>query len=148
MFSGISSLSVDVKGRFSMPTKHREPLLARGEGSVTLTADSEGCLILYAKPDWQRIADRLMAMSNQVPRVRLLQEQFVGHAEHSEMDAAGRILISPELRAYAKIEAIGMLMGQGDKFYLWDETKYRARVALAQAAAQAPVPPELAGFST
>ncbi len=148
MFSGISSLAVDVKGRIAIPTKHRDVLMQRGEGWVTLTADTDGCLLLYAKPEWQVVADRISAMSNQVPRVRLLQELIVGHADHVEIDGAGRILISPELRAYAKIDKTGVLMGQGNKFYLWDETKYHARVALAQASAQAPVPQELVGFST
>lgn len=148
MFSGISFLSVDVKGRLVIPTRYREELLARGDGWITLTADTDGCLLLYAKPDWDALAKRIMAISNQVPRVRLLQELLVGHADHMQLDSAGRILISPELREYAKIDKVGVLMGQGDKFYLWDETKYRARVALAQASAQAPVPPELAGFST
>ncbi len=150
MFSGISFLSIDIKGRLAIPTKHREALTTRGQGWVTITADAEGCLLLYAKPDWQVVADRIMAMSNQVPRVRLLQELIVGHADHSEMDGAGRILISPELRDYSKIapEQVGVLMGQGNKFYVWDETKYRARIALAQAAAHAPAPAELQGFST
>jgi MraZ protein len=148
MFSGISSLSIDPKGRLAIPTKHRDALSARGGGWVTLTADTDGCLLLYAKSDWQVVADRIMAMSNQVPRVRLLQELIVGHADHVELDGAGRVLISPELRAYAKLDKVGVLMGQGTKFYLWDETKYQARVALAQASAQAPVPPELVGFST
>jgi MraZ protein len=148
MFSGISSLSIDTKGRIAIPTKHRDALSARGEGWITLTADTDGCLLLYAKPDWQVVADRIMAMSNQVPRVRLLQELIVGHADHIELDSAGRVLISPELRAYAKLDKVGVLMGQGNKFYVWDESKYHARVALAQASAQAPAPPELAGFST
>jgi MraZ protein len=148
MFSGISSLAIDVKGRMAIPTKHRDALAAKSEGWVTLTADTDGCLLLYAKSDWEIVADRIMAMSNQVPRVRLLQELIVGHADHIELDTAGRILISPELRAYGKLEAKGVLMGQGNKFYLWDESKYHARVALAQASAQAPVPSELAGFST
>jgi MraZ protein len=148
MFSGTSFLAIDPKGRVAIPTKHRDALIARGEGWITLTADTDGCLLLYAKPEWQAVADRIMAMSNQVPRVRMLQELIVGHADHSELDSAGRILISPELRAYAKLDKTRVLMGQGNKFYVWDESKYHARVALAQAAAQAPVPAELAGFST
>ena len=40
------------------------------------------------------------------------------------MDGAGRILVSQILRDYAKMEKKVMLVGQGKKFELWDESEW------------------------
>ncbi len=48
-----------------------------------------------------------------------------------ELDASGRVLISPELRAAAGIERETMLLGMGQHFELWDKASYEAHEAEA-----------------
>jgi MraZ protein len=43
------------------------------------------------------------------------------------MDANGRILVSRELRDFASLERNGMLIGQGNKFELWDEAAWNEK---------------------
>ena len=51
---------------------------------------------------------------------RRLQRLMVGHAAEIEMDSSGRILIPKELREFAKLTKQAMLVGQGNKFEIWN----------------------------
>ena len=61
--------------------------------------------------------------------------------------AAGRILVPPALRQYARLDKHVVLVGQGRKFELWDEAQWQAQTAQAIAFPANGLPPELAGFS-
>jgi MraZ protein len=52
VFQGTSNLTIDAKGRLSMPTRHRDALLAQCEGRLTLTLHPDGCLLVYPRPVW------------------------------------------------------------------------------------------------
>jgi MraZ protein len=43
------------------------------------------------------------------------------------MDGSGRILITPPLREYARLEKKTVLLGQGNKLELWDEQIWAER---------------------
>jgi MraZ protein len=58
---------------------------------------------------------------------RKLQRLMVGHATDMELDGHGRVLVPPELREFAALEQRGMLVGQGNRFELWDETRWNGR---------------------
>ena len=49
---------------------------------------------------------------------------MVGYATEVDMDANGRILVSRELRDFASLEKNAILIGQGNKFELWDEATW------------------------
>ena len=49
---------------------------------------------------------------------------MVGYATEVEMDGSGRILVSKELREFAGLDKQAMLIGQGNKFELWDEATW------------------------
>ena len=59
---------------------------------------------------------------------------FLGNAVDLELDGAGRILVSPELRAAADIEKEVILLGMGSHLELWDAATYAAKeqAAIAQ----------------
>jgi MraZ protein len=52
---------------------------------------------------------------------------MVGYATEVEMDANGRILVSRELRDFAGLDKQAMLIGQGNKFELWDEDSWNEK---------------------
>ena len=54
---------------------------------------------------------------------------FLGNAMDVDMDATGRVLISPELRAAAGISKDTVLLGMGSYFELWDAATYAAQEA-------------------
>lgn len=122
-------------------------LLAHCAGSLVLTADADGCLLIYPQPDWQPIREKLLKLSALNPRIRALQRLLVGHAEEVVMDGVGRVLVSPTLRSYAGLDKHVMLIGQGNKFELWDEGKWQAQQEAALSLMAGELPPELEGFS-
>lgn len=146
LFRGATQLTLDAKGRLAVPAKHREALSADGSPLV-LTADPSRCLLLYPRADWEPIQARLMALSSFDERIRALQRLLVGHADDVEMDAAGRILVPPALRQYARLDRHVMFVGQGRKFELWDDAAWSEQTAKAAAFPAHGLPPALDGFS-
>ena len=147
MFQGAATINLDSKGRLAIPARHRDMLLAHCAGNLVLTADADGCLLLYPQPEWQPIRDKLNKLSAFNPKSRALQRVLVGHAEDVVMDSAGRVLVSPALRNYAGLDKHVMLIGQGNKFELWDEAKWQAQQQVALSLMSGDLPPELEGFS-
>lgn len=108
----------------AIPTRYRELAASRCEGHFVATIDRDPCLLLYPLPDWEDVERRLMRLPANKPAVRAFQRRMVGHAVEMEMDSHGRILISKELREIAGLERQAMLIGQGNKFELWDEGRW------------------------
>ena len=147
MFRGVAHLNLDSKGRLAVPARHRDALAARCAGRLVITADSDKCLLLYPLPDWEPIQQKLMALSSLNPRIRDLQRLLVGYAEDIEMDAAGRVLISPALRNFAALAKSVLLVGQNNKFELWDREKWDQLHEQSAGFGGGELPPELEGFS-
>lgn len=113
-----------------MPARHRDALAANCEGRLTLTRHPDGCLLVYPRPTWevrrQQIAELPYA-------ARALQRLLLGSAIDVELDSAGRILVSGELRDAAGLGRDVMLLGMGAHFELWDAERLgeHERTALA-----------------
>lgn len=120
MFQGLSKLTLDAKGRISVPSRHRDALIAQCEGRVTLTRHPDGCLLLYPRQRWEQKRAELVKLP--LSR-RVLQRILIGSAVDLELDNAGRILVSPELRAAAGLERDVFLSGVGEHFELWEPTR-------------------------
>jgi MraZ protein len=147
MFQGAAQLNLDTKSRLAIPARYRDALLACCSGHLVLTADADGCLLFYPQPEWEPIREKLLKLSALNPRIRALQRRLIGYAEDVEMDAAGRVLISPALRSYAMLDRHVMLIGQGNKFELWDEARWQAQQEAALSFGTGELPAELEGFT-
>ena len=147
MFRGIAQLTLDSKGRLAVPARHRDVLLERCGGHLVITADADRCLLVYPLPEWEVIQQKLEGLSNLDPRVRELQRRLIGFAVDTEMDGAGRVLLSPALRQYAQLDKAVVLVGQGRKFEIWDQSTWDARMEAPGGLAPGGLPPELEGFS-
>jgi MraZ protein len=128
VFQGASSLSLDAKGRLSMPTRHRDVLGADAANLLTITKHPHGCLMIFPRPEWEKFRERLSALPM---AAQWWKRIFLGNAMDVELDATGRVLVSPELRAAAGIERDVMLLGMGNNFELWDKATYEAKEAEA-----------------
>lgn len=150
VFRGVTQLALDAKGRLAIPGKHRDALAGNSgarERTLVVTADPSRCLLVYPRATWEPIQARLMALSSFNEQIRGLQRLLVGHADEVDMDGAGRILVPPALRQYAGLDHHVVLVGQGRKFELWDDAKWRGETARAITFPAGGLPPELAGFS-
>ncbi len=100
MFRGAAKVTLDVKGRMSLPTRVRDTLAQSGERRVVATVDRDQCVLLYPPADWQKLQDRLMDLPNLNPEARWLQRLMVGYATDLDIDGHGRVLIPGELRDF------------------------------------------------
>lgn len=147
MFRGITQLSLDAKGRLAIPARYRGELTSSCAGHLIVTVDPSRCLLIYPQPAWEPIEQKLNNLSSFNPRTRSLQRLLVGNASDVEMDAAGRILVSPPLRQFASLSKEVVLVGQGAKFELWDEEQWNLQIENALAFKDGDMPLELDGFS-
>ncbi len=128
VFQGASSLTLDAKGRLSVPTRHRDVLSATARGLLTITKHPHGCLMVFPRPEWDLFRDRISALPMSAQWWKRI---FLGNAMDVELDNTGRVLISPELRQSAGIAKDTILLGMGNHFELWDKAAYEAQEAKA-----------------
>ncbi len=124
MFSGVTHLSLDDKGRIAVPALYREEVITSCEGRLVITIDMDHCLLIYPFPQWEKIEQVLMSKPNMDRQVRRLQRLVVGHAQKCDMSAQGRLSIPASLREYAGLDKQATLVGQGKKLELWDTKQW------------------------
>lgn len=127
MFRGVNALNLDTKGRMAMPARYREQLQAQCASQLIVTVDRDRCLLVYPQPEWEQIERKLAGLPNLDIQTRRLQRLLIGYATECGMDGNGRILLPPPLREFAALEKRVVLIGQGNKFELWDERTWNER---------------------
>ena len=50
-----------------------------------------------------------------------------GYASDCQLDAQGRILVPKELREYASLGKQAVILGQGNKFEIWNDKAWEAQ---------------------
>lgn len=121
MFRGVNALSLDTKGRLAIPTRYRDQLEEACGGQLVVTVDRDHCLLVYPLHDWEEIERKLVKLPSLNKAARRLQRLLIGHATEVELDGNGRINVPPLLRDFAQLQKKVVLIGQGNKFELWDE---------------------------
>ncbi|SPE36924.1 Protein MraZ [Burkholderiales bacterium] len=124
MFQGASKLALDPKGRISMPTRHRDQLLAGCDGRLTLTRHPDGCLLVYPRQQWEHKREELAVLPYSA---RALQRLLLGSAIDVDLDSAGRMLVPTGLREDARLAREATLIGMGTHFELWEPDLLRER---------------------
>ncbi len=120
-FQGTSALTLDAKGRITVPARQRDVLLADAGPQLTITKHPAGCLVIFPRPVWLAFRERLMALPMSADGWKRI---FMGSAMDVDIDGSSRVLVSPELRVAAKLTKDVLLMGMGSRLELWDPTVY------------------------
>ena len=129
MLRGAHAINLDLKGRLAVPTKYRDWLLDECQGQLVCTVDiNSPSLLLYPLNEWLEIEKKLSTLSSMKPQERRLQRLLLGYATDCELDKAGRILLTAPLGQYAALNKKVMLVGQLNKFELWDEASWLQQV--------------------
>lgn len=123
VFQGESALSLDGKGRVTVPARFRDALAALCAGQMTLTKSPSRCLLLFPRPAWIEFRSKLLALPMEADNFRRL---YLGSAMDVDIDSGSRVLLSPELRAWGKLEKELMLVGMGGRMEIWDRERYLA----------------------
>ena len=133
-FQGTVLNGIDAKNRVSIPSAYRDVIRNRTGGQQLHVGKGRrpGSLIGY---DSLR-ADTLLASHD----ARFGSEDSVereddkgrlfGTVEELTIDAAGRVVLSPMLKTFGRIDALALFVGHGDHFLLWDPAHYLALPSL------------------
>jgi MraZ protein len=121
-------LSLDAKGRLSVPTRHRDALGGPNGGQLTITRHPHGCLMVFPRAQWEQFRERVSTLPMSAQWWKRI---FLGNAMDVEMDGTGRVLVSPELRQAAGITRDTVLLGMGNHLELWDKATYDEQEAKA-----------------
>ncbi len=115
MFLGEYVHSIDDKNRLAVPARFRQDL---AEG-LYLTKGVDRCLYALTPDGWNRLADRIAALSSMQASARQLQRHFFAGAVHVVPDKLGRILIPQSLREYAQLDGEVVIAGVHSRIELW-----------------------------
>ena len=127
MLRGLSTINVDDKGRLAIPARYREALAALGSPELVLTLNPwDRALWLYPLAEWELIETKLSALSDFDKQSRRTKQIMRGYAADCVCDNQGRVLLPQELRAIAGIDGQVALLGQGNKFEIWDGDTWNA----------------------
>lgn len=128
MARGSNHISVDAKGRMSIPTKLRDCLAGAAEGRLVVTVSpSDRCLLMYSADEWHVVEQKITSLPTLNNQTRQLKRMLIGHADDCQMDGSGRILLPAQLREYAYIDRKAVLVGQGSNYEIWDEAHWLAQ---------------------
>lgn len=123
-FQGQSALALDAKGRLTVPVRYRETLDQRAQGKpLTLVKHPDGCLMVFPEPAWLSFRTQIAELTEDSKRWKRF---FLG-AMDVEVDGAARLLIPPELRAFALLDKDVVLLGLDTHFELWDSRRHAAQ---------------------
>jgi len=129
MFRGSFTLTLDDKGRLALPARYRDRLLSENQGQLICTIDlHDPCLLLFPLAEWEEIEEKLQSLSSLNPQERRLQRILLGNATECDMDKSGRILLPAFLRQHAGLGKNIRLVGQLNKFEIWDEAAWQDRL--------------------
>ncbi|MEM7026810.1 MAG: division/cell wall cluster transcriptional repressor MraZ [Pseudomonadota bacterium] len=128
MFRGFNTVSLDTKGRMAVPSRYRELLSVQAENQLVITLNPlDRSLWLYPLPEWEVIEDKLATLSDFDKQSRRTKQMMRGYASDCQLDAQGRILIPKELRSYAELKKQSVILGQGNKFEIWNDKAWESQ---------------------
>ena len=127
MFRGLSTISVDDKGRLAIPSRYRDLLAAQSSQDLVITLNPwDRALWLYPLGEWELIEAKLSGLSDLDRHGRRTKQIMRGYATDCSCDAQGRVLLPVELREIAHITKQVTVLGQGNKFEIWDMASWQA----------------------
>ena len=92
----------------------------------------EKCLVLYPKPEWEKVNTEMSRLSRYNRKHQLFQRKFIKGATLIELDGTGRLNIPSALLTYAGIDPSKnneiIITGMLEKIELWNKDAYEAQV--------------------
>lgn len=106
MFFGSFRHAVDSKGRVALPAQFRRDL-----AGAVLAPGAENRLVIRPAQEWQDYEQRFRLTAESSAEQRLFMRHLYAAAREVEVDAQGRILLTPEHRSFAQIEDRAVFVG-------------------------------------
>lgn len=123
MFRSSSNHKIDAKGRIIVPSRFKNILKADDTYGVMVT-NMDGCLYAYTFSEWKDLENRIL--KNKSIEMAAFRRFFLGNSCECLCDKQDRIRIPAELREYANLKKDIVLVGNLDRFEIWDKEQWDA----------------------
>jgi len=123
-FLGEFEATLDAKGRFLLPAGFKKQLAQEEGDRFVINRGFEKCLSLYPMKSWEPLFADISKLNDFDPKVREFRRYFLNGATIVEPDAAGRLLVPPNLKEHAGLEKDIVLVAAVNKIEIWDSSKY------------------------
>ena len=118
-FHGTFEHTLDAKNRLTVPAKFRAALA----GKVFLVRGADPCISLYPEATYSELTEAaLQGMNPFSTQARELKRLFHSTATDTELDSAGRVMLTPRHLEHASIDREVVITGAGDCLELWDRS--------------------------
>lgn len=126
--NGEYRLKVDGKGRVTLPAKFRKVL---STDLIVTQSPVEKCVYAFETPDFNQWVESVMSGAFPERKANDRQQEkthraLKARANSVEVDSAGRIMLSADMREKCGIEKDIVLVGNGSRFEVWDAQSYEA----------------------
>lgn len=115
MLTGKYTHSLDSKNRIIIPSKLKEQLGAK----ITIMRGSDRCLTMYSAEEWESYAQKISELPK--TQVREITRYLYSNSIEVQPDAQGRVMLSPDMLAFAGIERNIITVGCGKYAEIWSE---------------------------
>lgn len=123
-FYGTFLHSLDPKNRVFVPAKLRSDL---GDAFYITRKLTKKALAVYPAEEWERLEEKLNALpDSEVGDIKLF---LFSHSVTAMPDSQGRILLPPDLAAYAEIEKELAIVGVGDHVLIYSAQHWQEEEA-------------------
>ena len=130
---GEHKCKIDAKGRLMFPARLRKQLENIIHHGLVINRDIfENCLVLYPKPEWDKVNGEMTQLSRYNRKHQVFQRKFMKGATLVDLDSSGRLNISNALLDYAGIDLSKsneiIVSGLGEKVEIWTVEAYQTQV--------------------
>lgn len=129
--NGEFRLKVDGKGRVTLPAKFRKVL----SNDLTVTRNPfDECVYAFEAPDFNQWVESVMGGAFPERKANDRQQDkyhraLKSRARDVEVDSAGRIMLSADMREACGIDKDVVVVGNGSRFEIWDAQRYEDELA-------------------
>ncbi|MDA3916644.1 MAG: division/cell wall cluster transcriptional repressor MraZ [Deltaproteobacteria bacterium] len=121
MFRSSSFHTIDAKGRIIIPSRFRN-ILKSDKIYGVMISNKDDCLYAYTFSEWEKVENKIL--STKTNAMADFRRFFLGNSCECMCDRQDRILIPKSLREYANLEKDIVLVGNLDRFEIWDRDQW------------------------
>lgn len=120
MFYGEYEQAVDIRGRVSLPATLR----GRLGDHLVVTRGLDGCLVVYAIADWEKLASAVGQLPLTRSVARAVTRLLLGGASEQTLDVQGHLTLPDSLKRWARLDNMAVVVGAGDHIEIWSDTAW------------------------
>lgn len=132
LFNTFEDISIDEKGRLSLPASFRKALAKEAEGTFMIIQGSDGCLRAYPRDQWLAYWQGLGKLGRNRDNTRRIR-RILGNLKETCLDGQGRMTLTQKHKEIISAASMVTLVGRGEYIEIWEPEAWKRQLAeLAQ----------------